>query len=255
MEISAEQISYNIGARQILNNVQLKVPQGNFIGVIGPNGSGKSTFLKCIYRTLKPQTGTIFFDGISLDKLSYRESALKLAVVAQHNFCNFDFKVEEVVLLGRSPHKKIMEGDTMQDYEIVRSCLQKVGMEAYRQRSFNTLSGGEQQRVILARALAQQTECLVLDEPTNHLDINYQLQIMEIVKQTGLTVIAAIHDLNIAAMYCDYLYAIKDGIICGSGCPQELLTTEFIYGLYKVRAKIIRDEDTQQIMISYLKNI
>lgn len=254
MEIKAEQISYSIGAKQILRNVRLHVPQSKFIGVIGPNGSGKSTFLKCIYRTLKPQTGTIFFDGSNINDLSCRESALKLAVVAQHNFCNFDFKVEEVVLLGRSPHKKIMESDTPQDYEIVRSCLRKVGMEACRDRSFNTLSGGEQQRVILARALAQQTECLVLDEPTNHLDINYQLQIMEIVRQTGLTVIAAIHDLNIASMYCDYIYAVKDGEICGSGSPQKLLMPDFIYTLYKVRTKIIYDDDSQQMIISYLKN-
>ncbi|MEF2630460.1 ABC transporter ATP-binding protein, partial [Megamonas funiformis] len=150
----------------------------------------------------------------------------------------FDFKVLDVVLMGRSPHKKILERDNEIDYKIARNALEKVGLKDFVERNFTTLSGGEQQRVILARALTQETESLILDEPTNHLDIKYQLQIMDIVKSLNLTVIAAIHDLNIAAMYCDRLVALKDGQIVGAGKPKDLLTEKFIKDLYEVDTKI-----------------
>ena len=171
MEILAEAVRFFAGGRQILQGIDLELRPKEFLGIIGPNGSGKSTFLKCVYRVQKPTTGKIYFNGKKLDEFSYRESALKLAVVAQHNFYNFDFSVLDVVLMGRSPHKKMMERDNAEDYKIARDALRVVGLEEFGERNFSTLSGGEQQRVILARALTQQTECLVLDEPTNHLDI------------------------------------------------------------------------------------
>ena len=208
------------------------------MGIIGPNGSGKSTFLKCVYRILKPTSGEIFFNGKNIDELSFRQTALDLAVVAQHNFYSFDFNVLDVVLMGRSPHKKILERDNKKDYDIAYKSLEIVGLKDFAERSFTTLSGGEQQRVILARALTQETESLILDEPTNHLDIKYQLQIMDIVKSLNLTVIAAIHDLNIAAMYCDRLVALKDGQIVGAGKPKDLLTEKFIKDLYEVDTQI-----------------
>ena len=143
--------------------------------------------------------------------------------------------------MGRAPHKKALERDNARDYEIVEEALKTVGMWEFRQRSFSTLSGGEQQRVILARALAQQTPCLILDEPTNHLDITHQLQLMKLVKQLDATIISAIHDLNIAAAFCDKLYALKDGEIVGYGKPEEVLTREFIQEVYEVEAEIARD--------------
>ena len=153
--------------------------------------------------------------------------------------------------MGRSPHKKMLERDNLKDYQIARQALATVGLADFEERSFATLSGGEQQRVILARALTQQTECLVLDESTNHLDIKYQLQIMDIVKSLDLTVVAAVHDLNIAAMYCDRLVAIKSGQVVGMGTPRELLTEEFIYDMYEVRCRV--DEDASgRINIVYL---
>ena len=168
---------------------------------------------------LQPSAGAVYLDGRSLEACSFRESAKRVAVLAQHNFYNFDFTVQDVVLMGRAPHKKALERDNAQDYHIVREALETVGMESFRTRSFSSLSGGEQQRVILARALAQQTPCLVLDEPTNHLDIKYQLQLMDIVKKLNRTIIAAIHDLNIAAMYCTFLYVMKDGKVVQAGPP------------------------------------
>lgn len=196
--------------------------------------------------------GKNLFQWKKLDEFSYRESALKLAVVAQHNFYNFDFSVLDVVLMGRSPHKKMMERDNAEDYKIARDALRVVGLEEFGERNFSTLSGGEQQRVILARALTQQTECLVLDEPTNHLDIKYQLEIMDIVKGLGVTVIAAVHDLNIAAMYCDRLIAISGGKVAGIGTPRELLTAEFIKKLYGVDSRVDIEEATGRMNIVYL---
>ena len=252
MEILAEAVKMFLGNKEILKGIDFTLHDKEFIGIIGPNGSGKSTFLKCVYRVQKPTSGTIILDGKPLDELSFRESALKLAVVAQHNFYNFDFSVLEVVLMGRTPHKKILERDNAEDYQIAREALRTVEMENFEKRSFSTLSGGEQQRVILARALTQKTECLVLDEPTNHLDIKYQLQIMDIVKKSNLTVVSAIHDLNIAAMYCDKLVALKDGQIVGAGTPRELLTEKFIYDMYEVRSNIYLDKETGRINIVYL---
>lgn len=252
MEILAEAVRFFAGGRQILQGIDLELRPKEFLGIIGPNGSGKSTFLKCVYRVQKPTTGKIYFNGKKLDEFSYRESALKLAVVAQHNFYNFDFSVLDVVLMGRSPHKKMMERDNAEDYKIARDALRVVGLEEFGERNFSTLSGGEQQRVILARALTQQTECLVLDEPTNHLDIKYQLEIMDIVKSLDVTVIAAVHDLNIAAMYCDCLIAISGGKVAGIGTPRELLTAEFIKKLYGVDSRVDIEESTGRMNIVYL---
>lgn len=241
MEILAEAVKYFIGKKEILTGIDLALHPKEFLGIIGPNGSGKSTFLKCVYRVQKPTEGTIRFDGKLLDEMSYRESALKLAVVAQHNYYNFDFTVREVVLMGRAPHKKTLERDNAKDYQIVDEALKTVQMEAFADRTFSTLSGGEQQRVILARALAQQTSALILDEPTNHLDITHQIMLMELVKKLNVTVISAIHDLNIAAAYCDKIYVLKDGVLEGYGTPEEVLTPELIRRIYKVEAEIVYD--------------
>ena len=173
-----------------------------------------------------------------MSSLSHRDTALKMAVVAQHSTVNFDFSVLEMVLMGRSPYKGLLDRDQIDDYEIARHALAQVGLSDFESRNFNTLSGGEQQRVILARALAQRTECLVLDEPTNHLDIKYQLELMTIVKRLDTTVVAAIHDLNLAAIYCDRLIALKDGSVVCTGTPHEVLTEDTIRHIYGVSATV-----------------
>ena len=240
MELETKALEATLGGNHILKGIQFSVHNKELIGVIGPNGSGKSTLLKCIYRVLQPSAGAVYLDGMDLKTLSYRQSAQMLAVVAQHNFYNFDFSVRDVVLMGRAPHKRALARDNAEDFQIVRESLETVGMLPLADRTFSTLSGGEQQRVILARALAQKTPCLILDEPTNHLDIKYQLQLMDLVKGLDRTVIAAVHDLNIAAMYCDRLYAVKDGRIVGEGTPEKLLTPEFIKEVYEVDAEMVR---------------
>lgn len=242
MKIEARAVEAVLSGNQILHGVDMEAGARELVGVIGPNGSGKSTLLKCIYRVLKPTGGAVYLDGRPLEGYSCRESARRLAVVAQHNYYNFDFSVRDVVLMGRAPHKRALDRDSAQDYQIVSQSLETVGMADLADRPFSTLSGGEQQRVILARALAQQTPCLILDEPTNHLDIKYQLQLMDLVRGLDRTVIAAVHDLNIAAMYCDTIYAIKDGRLVGRGSPRQLLTPAFIRQVYEVDAQVMEDE-------------
>ena len=229
MKITTENIQVGFHARQILKGISMESQDKELVGIIGPNGSGKSTLLKCIYRILKPDAGAVYLDGEELHSMSVRSSAKKMAVVAQHNYYNFDFTVREVVLMGRAPHKKTLERDNAKDYQIVDEALKTVQMEAFADRTFSTLSGGEQQRVILARALAQQTSALILDEPTNHLDITHQIML------------SAIHDLNIAAAYCDKIYVLKDGVLEGYGTPEEVLTPELIRRIYKVEAEIVYD--------------
>ena len=238
MNIQTDAIQVSFGSKTILHDISLAIQDKEFVGIIGPNGSGKSTFLKCLYRVLQPSGGKIYFDGSELSSLSHRDTALKMAVVAQHSTVNFDFSVLEMVLMGRSPYKGLLDRDQLDDYEIARHALSEVGLSDFESRNFNTLSGGEQQRVILARALAQRTECLVLDEPTNHLDIKYQLELMTIVKRLDATVVSAIHDLNLAAIYCNRIIALKEGHIVCSGTPQEVLTAETIRHIYGVSAMV-----------------
>jgi iron complex transport system ATP-binding protein len=251
MKLETKKIEIVINKNHILNGIDIKADNKEFIGIIGPNGSGKSTLLKCLYRNLIPTKGAIYIDNKSLDHISIKESSKKVGVVSQHNNHGFDFSVLEMVLMGRSPYKKLMDRDTKEDYDIVYEAINKVNIQHLKNRSFNSLSGGEQQRVILARALAQNTECLILDEPTNHLDIKYQLQLMDIVKKLNIEVIAAIHDLNIAAMYCDKIYVLKNGNIVAYGTPDEVLTKELIKEVYDVEAKVIKDKEDGSINIVY----
>ena len=241
MRITTENIQVGFHARQILKGISIDSGKKELVGIIGPNGSGKSTLLKCIYRVLKADAGAVYLDGEELYSMNAKSSAKKMAVVAQHNYYNFDFSVREVGLMGRAPHKKALERDNAKDYQIVEEALRTVQMEQFADRRFSTLSGGEQQRVILARALAQQTPALILDEPTNHLDITHQIMLMELVKTLDVTVISAIHDLNIAAAYCDRIYILKDGVLEGCGTPAEVLTPETIKRIYKVDAEVAYD--------------
>ena len=249
MNVKAEDIKLSYGAEAILKGVSMEAGNREFVGLIGPNGSGKSTLLKCVYRVLSPDKGAVFLDGKPLKDMNYKTSARSLGVVAQHNYYNFDFSVREVVLMGRSPHKKALERDNAEDYAIVAEALKTVGMAEFANRSFSTLSGGEQQRVILA--LLEKPDVLILDEPTNHLDITHQLQLLKIVKKLDATVISAIHDLNIAAMFCDRIYVLKNGEIVAQGTPREILTRELIREIYEVESDIVEDSKGNMHILFY----
>ena len=172
MRLQVEGLTYSYGEKDAVERVSLQVDRGEFVGLIGPNGSGKSTVLKNIYRGLTPDQGTIELDKENLLTMSYKKSALKMAVVGQENEIPFDFLVEEIVAMGRSPHKKLFDVDNAHDKEIVHHALEHMGMAHMAKRSYLNLSGGEKQRVLIARAIAQESDFLILDEPTNHLDIS-----------------------------------------------------------------------------------
>lgn len=249
--LQVENLSFKIKEKKILKQAGFQVHEGEFVGIIGPNGSGKSTLLKNVYKVLKPQEGKIMFMNRDLLTMSNREMAQQLAVVIQEQEASFDFTVEEVVMMGRHAKKKMMEFENEADREIVHQTLRATGLYEIREQSFITLSGGEKQRAFIARALVQDTPCLLLDEPTNHLDIKYQLELMNLVKAQKKTVVAVIHDLNIASMYCDRLYALKEGKIVASGTPKQVLTPEFIKEVYEVEAEIVDDTRGQSRILFY----
>jgi iron complex transport system ATP-binding protein len=232
--------------------VTLSAADGEFVGLLGPNGSGKSSLLRTIYRLIKPQAGAILLDDDNVWQLSAREVARRMAVVTQEHTGDFDFSVFEMVLMGRNPHKGMFDRDTDNDFQLVQEALHRVDMASFAQRSFLTLSGGEKQRVLVARALVQQARFLVLDEPTNHLDIHYQLSILELVRQVGVTTIAALHDLNLAAYYCDRLYVLKQGQVVESGTPEQVLRPDLIREVYGVWSEIQTHPLTGKPTITFL---
>lgn len=251
MRIKIENLRYSYGGKNAVEDICLHVNNGEFVGLIGPNGSGKSTVLKNIYRALKPDSGSITLDGEDLLTMPYKKSAQKMAVVGQENDVPFDFRVEEIVAMGRSPRKRLFDIDTAEDRHMVHHALEHLGMEDMAKRSYLNLSGGEKQRVLLARAVAQESDFFVLDEPTNHLDISYQLEIFDYIKRLNITVLAAIHDLNMAALYCDRLYVLKDGRIVLSGTPEDVLTAENIFEVYGVHSTVSKNPENGKLAISY----
>lgn len=255
MRVSVEGISYRIQDKNLLRSISLEVNKGELVGLIGPNGSGKSTLLKNIYRVLQPASGRISLDERELSQLSHKETAQQMAVVGQEAAVAFSFTVRDIVMMGRNPHKRWFDMDSQADQQIVEESLDRVGMLDDIDRNFSTLSGGEKQRVLIARALTQQAQFLVLDEPTNHLDIMHQLQMMDLVKALKLTAIAALHDLNIAALYCDRLVVLKKGQVVASGLTEEILTAELLLDVFGVAAEIVNHPLTGKPSITYLPRL
>lgn len=252
VRMQVRDLTFSYGEKEAADHVTFDVHEGEFVGLIGPNGSGKSTVLKNIYRALKPDSGSIILDGENLLTMSYKKSALKMAVVGQENDVPFDFLVEEIVAMGRSPHKKLFDIDNSHDKEVVYHALEHLGMENMAKRNYLNLSGGEKQRAIIARAVAQESDFFILDEPTNHLDISYQMQIFDFIKRLKITVLSAIHDLNLAALYCDYVYVLKQGKLVIEGTPEEVFTPENIYNVYGVRSSVEKHPLTGKVSITFL---
>jgi len=246
--LSTHALRWSAGGRTILDGVELEVGTGEFVGLIGPNGSGKSILLRCLYRAQRPDSGTAAVDGTDVWSMKPRELAQRLAVLTQGSASDLDYTVTEIVLMGRTPHKGLLERDSADDADVVAAALATVQMADFGQRSFATLSGGEKQRVLLARALAQQPQMLVLDEPTTHLDVRFQLEILDIVRRLGITALAALHDLGLAAAFCDRLYVLDSGRIVAAGKPVDVLTPELIASVYGVAAQV-RVQEGQLVVI------
>ncbi|QXI29129.1 ABC transporter ATP-binding protein [Pseudomonas vanderleydeniana] len=221
-----------------LRDATLQVAAGEFVGLIGPNGSGKTSLLKCAYRFSQPESGEVLLEHQNVWKQSPRWCAQRIAVVLQEFPDAFGLTVDEVVAMGRTPHKRLFDGETGHDRQLIHQALASVGMLGFEEHAFATLSGGEKQRVILARALAQQPQLLILDEPTNHLDPRYQLELLTRVKRLNIGTLASIHDLNLAAAFCDRLYVLDHGRIVASGTPQAVLTGELLREVFGVEALV-----------------
>jgi iron complex transport system ATP-binding protein len=243
MSLEFAGLCVDIGRTRILSDVSFTVGDGSFTGLLGPNGSGKSTLLKAAYRFYRPAAGEVRLDGAAVHHMAPRLVARRLAVVAQEAVVEFDLTVTEMVMLGRLPYKGPFDADDDRDREIVRSCLARVGCAQLAWRSFHSLSGGEKQRVLVARALAQGADHLLLDEPTNHLDVRYQTDILDVVADLGVTVLAAFHDLGLAALYCDQVHVLAGGRLVAGGRPEQVITTEIIQAVYGADVLVVAHPD------------
>ncbi|MGD6933642.1 MAG: ABC transporter ATP-binding protein [Candidatus Bathyarchaeia archaeon] len=230
------------GSVKVLSDITLEVKPGCFLGILGPNGSGKSTLLKSLSRVLKPHCGSILIDKEEIYSLKPKELAKQMAVVPQFSNVGFNFSVMDVVLMGRNPHLGDFQMETPRDVEIARKAMELTNTWHFANRPINELSGGEAQRVIIARALAQEPKILLLDEPISHLDIINQIEIMDLVKnlcvKNGLIVLAVIHDLNIASRYCDMILMLKDSKVFALGPVESVMTSANIQSVFGVDAMV-----------------
>lgn len=245
MSLVTRDLSVDISGKRIVSGIDITVGDNEFVGLLGPNGSGKSTILKSFYRVNKPSSGSLLIDGSNLIKMKPKEVARRLAVVAQDETVEFDFSVREMVMIGRTPHHSAFDRDNEKDREAASQAIERVGCSDLVDRRFNTLSGGEKQRVLIARAVAQGASHLLLDEPTNHLDIRYQIEILELVAGLGFTVLAALHDLSLAALYCDSVYLMSEGRIIAHGTPSEVITEESVRDAYGADVIIVEHPETR----------
>jgi iron complex transport system ATP-binding protein len=243
MSISIEGLDFSYGDKQIFNDFNLKLEKGKFYSIVGPNGSGKSTLVKLIVNVLSPSTGKILINGKDKSKLKARERAKLIAYIPQESIYDFDFTASEVVLMGRSPHKNRFEPENSYDFRITEKVMRMTETWELRDSRINNLSGGEQQRVTVARAMAQETGIILLDEPVSHMDIRHQVDMLEIFsKMTGEhTIIAVMHDLNIAAVYSDYMIMLNEGKLATMGTPSEVLTESMVKNVYGIDTYIIED--------------
>lgn len=255
MKLDVSKLTYSIDSKLIIDGIDLGVEEGSFVGIVGPNGCGKSTLLKNIYKVYKPDSGAVYIDGKDVAAMGSKEKAHNMSVMQQENNVEFDMTVFDMVMLGRYSHQKMFRNDKAADRRIVRQYLKEVGMEGYEDRSFLSLSGGEKQRTLVARALVQQAPLIVLDEPTNHLDIGYQYQIMNILKRQKLTVLSSIHDLNVASCYCDRIILMKKGHVVAAGTPQEMFIPELIKELFGIDTQIFINQSTKKPNIVFLPEL
>lgn len=238
MSIAAENITWSVGKKIIVNNVSLSVSSGETVGLLGPNGCGKSSLLRILAGLRRPHSGTVTLDGQNIAQITKKQLARRVAFVEQHGMTEANMRVDDVVKLGRIPHHSPFSNWTAQDDDTVTAALQRVDMLGKSEQGWQSLSGGERQRVHIARALAQSPTEILLDEPTNHLDIRHQIQLMKLVSELPVTSIVAIHDLNHASMFCDSLIVMQQGQIVAAGSPQEILTESLLWDVFKVETKI-----------------
>jgi iron complex transport system ATP-binding protein len=241
-QLEISDLAFRYGSKEVLKNINMNIKSGTFITIIGPNGSGKSTLLKNISTYLKPQKGVILLDSEELFKQPRREVSKKISFVPQNTALEFDFKVKDIVMMGRHPYIKKLKGETLDDVRIAERAMLYTNILTLSDRMFNELSGGEKQRVILAQALAQEPKILLLDEPVSHLDLQHQIEILDLIKNMSitesLTVIAVLHDLNMASSYSDYIVMLSKGYIAYEGAPESVLNKKNIAEVFNINVHI-----------------
>ena len=250
MKLKVKDVEFSYGSAPILKSICLELASSEMLGVVGPNGAGKSTLIRCIDRILKPQRGTILLDGQDIKKMHLMQLAKKIGYIPQSTAQVFPATVFDTVLMGRRPH--IGWRSNEKDTEMVLEMLKKLNIEEFAMRDINELSGGQQQKVFIARALTQEPEILLLDEPTSNLDIRCQLEVMDIIKnivtEKQISAIMAIHDLNLASRYADMTLMMNSGKIFSAGNPASVFTPENIEHVYGVEVKVSNQEGRPYIV-------
>ena len=247
--LDVEGLSVALDGHAILEGVSLSVPAGGFTALMGPNGSGKTTLIRAVAGTLARQAGTVRVGGADVSGLARRALARKVAVLRQEPRLDFDFLVHEVVMMGRSPHKGLLEPDGAEDRAIVDEALAMTDVSHLVGRIFATLSGGEKQRVLLARALAQRPSLLLLDEPTNHLDVAHQLALLDCVRGLGITVLAALHDLNMALRFAGDAVLLSNGRVHAAESIEAVLNEANVREVFGVEAQRVSAPDGTSVLV------
>lgn len=247
-DLRVEDLHFRYREQPVLDGAELDIREGEVFGILGPNGCGKTTLLKNLNRNLTPEAGRVLIGDDDIAGLTKKEIAREIAAVPQGNEIRFSFTVRDIVAMGRMPFQRQFEGESTSDGEIIDNALRDVGIWDMRDRHINEMSGGERQRVIIARALAQTPKFLLMDEPTNHLDINMQFEVLDLVhrlsREKGMTVVIVSHDLPMAARYCDRMALIRDHKVMCVGTPEEVLTPENMRTVFGVDAELTRDSKT-----------
>ncbi|MDO6427022.1 ABC transporter ATP-binding protein [Thalassotalea sp. 1_MG-2023] len=251
LHLSAENLVWSVDDKLILNGIDFTANIGETVGILGPNGAGKTSFLKCLYREHTPQSGKITLSETALTAFTRREIAQKISVVSQHREAVFNLSVLDVVKMGLIPHKQYFDVNTQADYALLHQAIERVDLKNKKHQVFNTLSGGEQQRCFIARAIVQQPEILIMDEPTNHLDIFYQHQILSIVKALDLTLVMSIHDLNLAALFCDRIMLMSDGEVLAFDTPETVLKASLLEQVFKIPCVVDDNPITGKLRVSF----
>ena len=236
--LRADNVGVVVDGRALVRNVSLEVAPGEVVALVGPNGAGKSTLLRTFYRALRPTSGRVTLDGEDVWRMTGRRLARRLAAVLQEAPGEFELTAYDVVAMGRTPYKRAFQGDDSEDRHIVMGALGELDVAGLAQAPFDRLSGGEKQRVLIARALAQRTGTMVLDEPTNHLDLRHQLDALRLVRRLGVTAVVALHDLNLAAAFCDRICVMDAGRLVAAGPPAQVLTMALLAEVYRVDAEV-----------------
>nr|WP_320144044.1 ABC transporter ATP-binding protein [uncultured Cohaesibacter sp.] len=238
MSVKAQNLVWGVKRREIVRDVSLEVSEGETLGLIGPNGSGKSSLLRLLAGLKSPHSGHVKISDRDIAKVPRRALAREVAFVHQNAATDTNVTVRDVVRLGRTPHRSALSGWTDADEAAVATALERVDMTSLSGQAWQTLSGGERQRVHIARALAQDPKVMFLDEPTNHLDIHHQIEILRLVRDLDLTSVIALHDLNLAAMFCDRIMILEGGALHACGTPQTVLTEKLIRDVFRVNAEV-----------------